>query len=211
MIREDSVAMMVSSVTPPASAWVERFARLIPEDGEVLDLACGSGRHSRLLTGLGHRVEAVDRDPGVLAQLAGVDRLTRREADLESGAWPYHGRSFAGIVVTNYLFRPRLDDLLDSLADPGVLIYETFMAGNERFGKPSNPDFLLRSQELLIWVQRRGWRVLAFEEGALALPRPAMVQRLCAARGDADCRLFAADPARQGLDTGGRQVVGGEI
>ena len=202
--------MTVSFADPAPSAWVERFARLIPEHGEVLDLACGSGRHSRLLAGLGHHVEAVDRDPQALAQLAGVDRVTPRHADLESGVWPYQGRSFAGIVVTNYLFRPRLDDLLDSLADPGLLIYETFMVGNERFGKPSSPDFLLRSQELLGRVQRRGWRVLAFEEGALALPRPAMVQRLCAARGDTDCRLFAADPARQSLDAGGRQVVGGE-
>lgn len=202
--------MMVSFAAPSPSAWVARFACLIPEHGEVLDLACGSGRHSRLLASLGHRVEAVDRDPQALARLADVERVTGRQADLESGAWPYAGRSFAGIVVTNYLFRPRLDDLLDSLADPGLLIYETFMIGNERFGKPSNPDFLLRSQELLARVQRRGWRVLAFEEGALALPRPAMVQRLCAARGDADCRLFAADPARQSLDAGGRQVVGGE-
>lgn len=149
----------------------------------MLDLACGSGRHARLLAGLGYYVEAVDRDPQALAVLDDVDRVAVRQADLEDACWPYGERSFAGIVVTNYLFRPRLDELLASLADPGVLIYETFMVGNERYGKPSNPQFLLRSQEMLDWVLQRGWRLLAFEEGRVNSPKPAMVQRLCAARG----------------------------
>lgn len=173
----------------PPSSWVRRFACLIPAHGEVLDLACGGGRHTRLLAGLGYRVEAVDRDRQALAALSGLCRVTVREADLEGGDWPYAGHRFAGIVVANYLYRPRLDDLLDSLADPGVLIYETFMLGNEQFGKPSNPAFLLRQQEMLGWVGKRGWRVVAFEEGETARPRRAMVQRLCATRGALPARL----------------------
>lgn len=168
------------------SNWVQRFAGLIPRAGEVLDLACGNGRHSRLLAGLGYRVEAVDRDPHALAALRDVRGVSVRLADLEAESWPYAGRTFSGIVVTNYLFRPRIDQLFACLADPGLLIYETFMRGNERYGRPSNPDFLLASQELLGWAQQRAWRVLAFEEGYRDDPGPAIVQRLCAARGAID-------------------------
>lgn len=181
--------MTISPEESRASVWVQRFAGLIPAAGEVLDLACGTGRHARFLAGLGYRVEAVDRDPQALVSLHGLGRVSARHADLEAGAWPYDGQSFAGIVVSNYLFRPRLDELLACLADPGVLIYETFMIGNERHGRPSNPEFLLRSQELLGRVQQRGWRVLAFEEGEIERPRPAVVQRLCAARGAIAGRL----------------------
>jgi SAM-dependent methyltransferase len=189
MIRERRFAMTTSFSEAPPSAWVQRFAHLIPQSGEVLDLACGRGRHSRLLAGLGHQVEAVDRDPQACVLLQDVRGVSVRQCDLETGHWPYQGRSFAGIVVTNYLFRPRLDLLLASLDDPGILIYETFMVGNERYGKPSNPEFLLRSQEMLGWVATRGWRVLAFEEGYVKSSRPAMVQRLCAARGATSARL----------------------
>ena len=136
-----------SSLVP--SAWIARFAPLIPAAGAVLDLACGQGRHARFLAGLGLTVEAVDRDEVALASLASVPGVTPRCADLETGPWPYAGQRFAGIVVTRYLHRPLLPLLLDALADGGVLLYETFMVGQERFGRPSNPDFLLRSQELL--------------------------------------------------------------
>lgn len=171
------------------STWVSRFAALIPRGGEVLDLACGNGRHARLLAGLGYRVEAVDREAAAFAALASIQGIGVRAADLETGPWPYAGRTFAGIVVSNYLFRPRLPDLLAMLADPGVLIYETFMIGNERFGKPSNPDFLLQSQEMLGWAHENGLRVAAFEEGYVERPKPALVQRLCAVRGDLTAAL----------------------
>lgn len=164
------------------SPWVKRFAPLIPAGSEVLDLACGGGRHVRLLATLGHRVEAVDRDAAALAQLSGVPHISVRVADIEHGPWPYSGRRFAGIVVTNYLYRPLLPLIEGALGDKAVLIYETFMLGNERFGRPSNPDFLLRSQELLNLAQAAGLRVVAFEEGEVTLPKPAMVQRLCAVR-----------------------------
>lgn len=165
------------------SPWVRRFAPLVPAAGEVLDLACGSGRHARLLAALGHRVEAVDRDAALLAQLSGIAGITVRVADLENGPWPYAGRRFAGIVVTNYLHRSLLPLIEGALADDAVLIYETFMLGNERFGRPSNPDFLLRPQELLQLAQAAGLNIVAYEEGEVAVPKPAVVQRLCAVRG----------------------------
>lgn len=164
------------------SAWVTRFAPFLRADGEILDLACGSGRHARWLAGRGWRVEAVDRDAGALAALAGVPGVRVRVADLEQGAWPYAGRRFDGVVVTNYLHRSLFPLIEGALAEGGVLIYETFMSGNERFGRPSNPDFLLRSQELLDVVRSAGLRVIAFEEGETASPRPAVVQRICAQR-----------------------------
>jgi SAM-dependent methyltransferase len=165
-----------------ASPWVSRFAPLVPGGGVVLDLACGSGRHTRLFAGLVDRVEAVDRDAAALAQLTGVKGVSVRVADLEHGPWPYVGRRFSGIVVTNYLHRPLLPLIEGALAADGVLIYETFMLGNERFGRPTNPDFLLRSQELLEMAQAAGLRVIAYEEGEIQVPKLAVVQRLCATK-----------------------------
>ncbi len=161
------------------SSWVRRFAPLIPAGGMVLDFACGRGRHSRLLAELGYRVEAVDRDKQALELLAGLPRITTRVADLESGEWPYTRARFDGVVVTNYLYRPRFDLLLDVLRADGVLIYETFMVGNEALGKPSNPDFLLRRDELLERVRGR-LNVTAFEQGRVEEPKPAFIQRICA-------------------------------
>jgi len=165
-----------------ASPWVKRFAALIGDGGTVLDLACGSGRHARLLADLGYRVEAVDRNADALAGLSRArPQVVTRVADLESGPWPYHGCAFDAIVVTNYLYRPLLPLLLNALEVNGVLIYETFMLGNERFGKPSRPEFLLRPGELLELVRRR-LNVVAFEQGEVAAPQPKVVQRVCATR-----------------------------
>lgn len=164
------------------SPWVQRFAALIPRGGTVLDMACGHGRHARLLAGLGYCVEAVDRNTEALTGLAEVAGITTRAADMEDGPWPYAADRFDGIVVTNYLFRPRLDDLISALKPGGVLIYETFMAGNELFGKPSNPEFLLRPGELLDMV-RPTLAVVAFEQGRINAPKPAFIQRICAIAG----------------------------
>lgn len=132
---------------------------------------------------MGHRVEAVDRDAHALGELSGTPGVTTRLADLEEGTWPLVNTSFAGVVVTNYLYRPHFDALLDVIERNGVLIYETFMLGNEAFGKPSNPDFLLRPHELLDRV-RNGFTIVAFEQGRVALPKPACVQRICAIKGE---------------------------
>ena len=145
------------------SPWVVRHAPLIRVGGTVLDLACGFGRHSRHLARLGFQVEAVDRDAEAIAQLADVSRVTPRIADLESGPWPFAGRRFAAVIVTNYLWRPLFPAILDVLDASGVLLYETFAAGNERFGRPSNPDFLLQPGELLDLVRGR-LRAIAFED-----------------------------------------------
>lgn len=163
--------------SPTPSPWVVRWAPQIPRSGTVLDLACGSGRHARWLHEQGFPVEAVDRDVAAFGLAPAGIALS--QCDLESGAWPYADRRFAGIVVTNYLHRPLFPFLLDSLAEGGVLIYETFAAGNEKFGKPSNPDFLLKPGELLDVAAGR-LRVLAYEDIQEHLPRPAMIQRICA-------------------------------
>ncbi len=151
----------------------------MPAGGRVLDVACGSGRHARFFAARGHPVEAVDRDAAVLAALAGIPDVTARCADLEGGPWPYGRQQFAGIVVANYLHRPLFPRLLAGLEPGGALIYETFAAGTERYGRPSNPDFLLKPGELLEVVRGR-LRVVAYEDLFVSDPRPAMVQRICA-------------------------------
>lgn len=148
----------------------------------MLDLACGSGRHARYLAGLGHPVVAVDRDAGAIAGLQGWPGIVAESHDLEAEAWPLAGRLFAGIVVTNYLWRPRLPDVLALLAPGGVLIYETFMLGNEAYGKPSSPAFLLEPGELRRIVAAAGLREIEFVEGYVETPKPAMRQAICALR-----------------------------
>lgn len=177
---------MMDGVSPDTpSPWIARFAPLIPEGGDVLDLACGGGRHARLLADLGYRVEAVDRDADALARLAGVANVATRCADLEGGPWPYYGCGFDGIVVSRYLYRPLLPLLFNCLNESGILIYETFMVGQEQYGKPSNPAFLLRPGELLEMVRNR-FPVIAFEQGEIAGAVPQVIQRICVRRGRPD-------------------------
>ena len=165
------------------SPWVVRWATLIRSGGEVLDVACGHGRHARHLAERGCRVIAVDRDPAALAGLARVPGRAHRPGGPGRRALAVRRRALStAVVVANYLHRPLFDALAASLAPGGVLIYETFMQGNERYGKPSNPDFLLRPGELAdAWRGRL--EVVAFEQGRVARPKPAVVQRICALRG----------------------------
>lgn len=157
-----------------------RFAPLVPAGTAVLDLACGSGRHSRFFLERGHRVLAVDRDPSRLGDLAGHARLEILACDLEDGSKAtLFERRFGGIVVTNYLHRPLFAPIAAALAPGGVLIYETFAKGNERFGKPSNPDFLLDRGELLS-AFAGPLSIVAYEDVEVEEPRPAAVQRICA-------------------------------
>lgn len=147
-----------------ASAWVRRWSHLLPAHAKVLDLACGRGRHSRWFHAQGHHIVAVDRSREALAAIGlPADRCETLLADIEGGPWPLSGRQFDAVVVTNYLWRPLLPALLDTLAPGGVLIYETFAAGNETVGKPSRPDFLLQPGELLRVC--RDLRTVAFEDG----------------------------------------------
>jgi len=164
----------------PASPCVTRFAGLVAPGGGVLEIACGTGRHARLFLDRGHPVVAVDRHNAGIVDLLGRADFEFVDANLEDGrAWPLGASTFAAVVVTNYLHRPLFASLIDALEAGGVLIYETFAEGNERFGRPSNPDFLLRPGELLAAVAGR-LRVVAYEHGEIAVPRPAVVQRICA-------------------------------
>jgi SAM-dependent methyltransferase len=178
-----ALVMTLPSDLPP-SPWVVRFSSLIAPGGAVLDLAAGGGRHARYLASQGYQVEAVDRDEVALASLSDVPGITTRKADLEGQGWPYFGRAFDAVVVSNYLYRPLMPQILSLLDQGGVLIYETFMVGNERLGKPENPAYLLRKGELLEVVKGR-LQVVAFEQGRVDAPKPAMIQRICATRGDA--------------------------
>ena len=153
--------------------WAEYLTR-----GPVLDVACGGGRHARYFAERGLEVVAVDRDP---RSIPGVQFV---KADLEADPWPFGARRFAGIVVTNYLHRPLFPVLEAALEERGVLIYETFMAGNERYGRPSNPAFLLQPGELLKVFSNLS--AIAFEQGRIERPKPAVVQRLLAVRGAAE-------------------------
>jgi SAM-dependent methyltransferase len=183
------------------SAWVSQWAHLVAPAATVLDVASGAGRHARFFASLGHPVTALDRDAAALATLHGEPLITTLAADLEGAAWPLRDDAkFAAVVVTNYLHRPLFAPLLQSLAPGGVLIYETFAQGNGSVGKPSNPAFLLAPGELLDVVRGR-LRVVAFQDGFLAQPRPAYVQRICAileAERSAD-REQAAPPPCYGL------------
>ena len=164
-----------------ASPWVKRFASLIPKNSTVLDLACGGGRHARLFAQMGYSVLAIDQDVSHISQVKD-GRINSQAMDLELDAWPLEGRLFGGIVVTNYLFRPHLDRLPEMLEEGGVLLYETFAHGNAQFGKPSNPNFLLKPAELLALATRHGLKVTAYEDLYVDDPKPAMVQRLCAVK-----------------------------
>jgi len=161
------------------SPWVTRFASLIVSGGTVLDLACGRGRHSRYLSGLGHRIVSVDLDVSALRDIESRPSVQIIEANLEVGEWPLGDRRFDGIVVTNYLHRPLLPRLVAALAPDGVLIYETFGKGNEKLGRPRNPAFLLEPGELL-GAFAPPLMVVAYEHLLEEEPRPAVRQRICA-------------------------------
>jgi SAM-dependent methyltransferase len=173
------------------SEWVRRWADLVTR-GPLLDLACGGGRHATLFAQRGVPVVAVDRERQLIPA---VEFL---QADLEGAPWPFAGRRFAAIVVTNYLHRPLFPLLGESLEEGGVLIYETFMAGNEKFGRPSNPAFLLKPGELLSAFA--ALTPIAFEQGYLERPKPAMVQRLCARKGDLGEVRIRSDTQKQRID-----------
>ncbi|MBN3849732.1 class I SAM-dependent methyltransferase [Paraburkholderia sp. Ac-20342] len=165
-----------------ASRWVRDWAHLVAPGGAVLDVASGAGRHARFFASRGHPVTALDRDAAALGMLRDAPLVTPLVADLEGAPWPLADTAgFAAVVVTNYLHRPLFPSLLRALAPGGVLVYETFAQGNESVGKPSNPAFLLAPGELLERV-RGQLRVVAFQDGFLAEPRPAYVQRICAIR-----------------------------
>ena len=177
----------------PTSDWVARWSHLLPVGCRVLDVACGHGRHMRHFAALGHPVTGVDRNAEAIAAVKPLGEAVC--ADIENGPWPLPGRTFGGVVVTNYLWRPLMKTLISSLAPGGVLLYETFASGNESVGRPARPDFLLREGELLQICD--GMRVIAYENGFLTAPER-FVQRIAAVRSDAS-PAPDAPPARYAL------------
>jgi len=161
------------------SQWVVEHATLIRKGGRVLDLACGNGRHAIWLASQGYQVDAVDRDVQSLASMQGMPNINLSITDIETGNWPATDQQYDGIVVSRYLFRPLLGMLAQMLNPDGVLIYETFMLGNERYGRPSNPDYLLLPDELKS-VYAPLLNIYAFEQGKVDDPVPAVMQRICA-------------------------------
>lgn len=170
----------------PAS-WIVHYSALIPSGGRVLDLACGSGRHSFFLADQGFKVVATDIDVSAITSLDSDHRLEILPADLEADSpehanWPFPSGSFDGIVVTNYLYRSHFPLLVDTLSNGGILIIETFAQGNERFGKPTNPQFLLKPGELLDAFSPM-LNIVAYQHGIYQKPHLAVKQRLCARKG----------------------------
>ena len=163
------------------SPWVRRHAGRITPASDVLDLACGKGRHARYLAECGHRVTAIDSDLSAVSDLAGDDRFELVAHDLEHSPWPFTGRQFDGIVVANYRYPPLYSHLVSALAPGGILIYDTFAEGNERFGRPRNPAFLLKPGELLT-AFAADLHIVAYDHGRVETPVPAMRQRLCGLR-----------------------------
>ena len=168
----------MTTPAPQPSSWIRRFTHLIPAGTQVLDVACGSGRHMRWLAQQGYQPLGVDRNPDSL-QLAAQWGDTV-QADLEDGSpWPLPDRQFGGVVVTNYLWRPLLPVVVDSVAPGGVLIYETFALGNETVGRPARAEFLLAPGELLHVCKEL--RVVGYEDGFIDEPAR-FVQRITAVR-----------------------------
>lgn len=164
------------------SPWITRFAGHVPDDGSVLDLACGGGRHGRLFLARGHNVTFVDRDIAAVTDLSGHVSAELIEADLEADTdWPLPDRMFDTVIVTNYLWRPILPHIVATVAAGGLLLYETFASGNEAFGRPRNPDFLLKAGELLEAV-RGQLEILGYEHCQLETPSPRVIQHIAARR-----------------------------
>jgi len=162
------------------SEWIVRWSHLLAPGATVLDVACGAGRHMHWFAQRGHPATGVDRSPEATAAAAAFGTVVT--ADIEDGPWPFAGQGFGAVVVTNYLWRARLPDIVAAVAPGGVMLYETFAAGNESVGKPSRPDFLLRPGELLAACE--GLRVVAYEDGFLSEPAR-FVQRIAAVRAPA--------------------------
>jgi SAM-dependent methyltransferase len=178
-LKTDPLTVSVHGSEAP-SAWVRRWSHLVRPNGTVLDVACGQGRHAYWFYKRNHPLALVDRAQAAIESIAiPADHCEKVVADIEAGPWPFAGREFDAVVVTNYLWRPLLPTLLASLAPGGVLLYETFAQGNETVGKPSRPDFLLRPGELLEVC--RSLRVVAFEDGFME-PPARFTQRIAAVR-----------------------------
>jgi hypothetical protein len=179
-VKERSMSASIDSGKP--SPWIVTWSGLVSPEATVLDVAAGRGRHARFFRQRGNPVVAIDREVAGMADLHGDPGLTLLACDLEDGGpWRLGEQRFGAIVVTNYLHRPLFPALIAALGAGGILLYETFMVGHERFGPPKNPDFLLRDGELLDRL-RPALQIVAYEARIISDPRPALVQRVAARR-----------------------------
>ena len=169
--------MRRSNEMTKASVWLTKHFHHILVGGSVLDLACGSGRHSAFLQQKGFQVTAVDIDTEAIT-VVGLEKVAIVQADLENGLWPFIAHQFDCIVVVNYLYRSHFPDMIETLKPGGVLIFDTFMVGNEQYGRPANPNFLLKPNELKEAFS--DFDVMAFDEGYVECPVPAMRQSIVA-------------------------------
>lgn len=195
-----SAALAIASPQPlhPPSEWLLRWAHLMAPGGQVLDVACGPGRHLYWLQAQGFGLTGVDRNAAALANLAPLAAAGAQivDADIENGPWPFAGRIFDTVLVANYLWRARLHDIAQAVAPGGLLLYETFAQGQESVGRPARSDFLLAPGELLRWAAEAGLRVIAYEDGFIDRPAPRFVQRIVATRA---LSQGAQSPARHAL------------
>lgn len=157
---------------------------LMAEDlkGPVLDLACGDGHNGLYLAGLGVPVVLADRPGEALgrAQKAATGKglpVTFLEIDLETGGNPLEEEHYRGILVFRYLHRPLMPCIKKGIRKGGLVIYETFTIDQARYGRPRNPDFLLKPGELADWFQ--DWQVIHVFGGLLEAPIRAVAQIVC--------------------------------
>ena len=168
-----------ASRQPMPSEWIREHTKLISPGGSVLDLACGSGRHTSFLLKRGNNVTALDRDISQLKDVPETKNLKILEHDLEGALrWPFAPQAFDGIIVANYLYRPLFSEIVKSLAPQGILIYQTFAVGNEKYGHPRNPQYLLSKDELLQVFGKR-LHVVKYSHGLIKRPFPAVMQSIC--------------------------------
>ncbi len=167
-------------VTAQPESWVLKFSSQIPP-GPILDLACGKGRHGRYFLARGHSVTFLDRDISGVVDLLSHPKTQLMEYDLENNSpWPFLKNQFSGIIIINYLYRPLLPNLLTALKPGGLLIYKTFAAGNEQFGRPRSPEFLLQENELLDTFSQH-FEIIDFTQGKESNPNR-VTQAICARR-----------------------------
>lgn len=163
----------------PVSPWILKYGSLIPKERPILDVACGSGRHSFYMQDLGYEVVAVDKDITAINANQFQSNISIFEADLERYLWPFSEQIFSGVIVVNYLWRPLFQNIIDSVVPGGVLLYDTFAQGNEKFGRPRNPDFLLAPEELKN-LCRKKFDIIDYFHGVTKSPEPAMRQSIAA-------------------------------
>ena len=175
-----------SKVNLAPSSWIMQQAERWPNGSKILDFASGYGRHSMALSSSfpgRFEILATDYNHAALRELAAqFPNVKTLHTDLENtNIWPFADHDFDVVLVTNYLFRPRLPELFRLIRNEGFLAYETFADGNGTYGRPSNPNFLLNDGELPACLPN-DFEILDYFHGKIDQPRPAIIQRLAAKR-----------------------------